>query len=240
MEQTITPAKARSILARISHAYKWSKAAIKEAAEALYHRRAEAYAESYKHCASLTHSQLGDWQPKEAALKQMARESLEQAESIANTFHELVLSQAKQELAKQQTRADDSGDGTDTSGTDDAHAGLKALLLALALFLLAWAGSFLPWKLAQIADYTTSLGQNDGTYQFLEDYGLGYLEFGGDVDPSTVQICVLPPDSSSDFCHGFAGNIYALDDWVLLPRFPAHVGCIHYVMLLVGGMLYDV
>ncbi|MDE3097709.1 MAG: hypothetical protein KGK07_17115, partial [Chloroflexota bacterium] len=90
------------------------------------------------------------------------------------------------------------------------------------------------WKSQQVAGYETSDAANDGTLDAVADVESGDLvdeETGDLIDTSAYLVAVLPAESSSDFCAAYAGRTYTFDDAPSLD-FPAHLNCIHYVVIL--------
>lgn len=100
------------------------------------------------------------------------------------------------------------------------------------------------WKAAQVASYETGVGGNDGTSAAIDDLDSGDLPAYDDEGQllsdllSILYVAILPDDSSPDFCFDYAGNIYAFDDAPSID-FPAHLGCIHYQVLLTAAEVGD-
>jgi hypothetical protein len=102
-----------------------------------------------------------------------------------------------------------------------------------------WFSNLLPWKAKQITNMTWGTGTHDGTMQFIEDIQVeDAVEFVDESvqDLSNLEIQVSPAESSSDFCHLYAGNSYPLSEAESIPQFPAHPNCIHSVEIIVKGV----
>jgi hypothetical protein len=237
----ITPAQEEAITRKISAAYGLKAATIKQLAQTIYITRIAAIIGAYRDCCHALHIQLApDWTPPKALAERMAREAQEVAQGVAETYHALLLSQVGQFLERQrnteaQQRAQDTNDQT-----DDHTQTMTLLLLALIAFLADWFSGFLPWKVEQIATNETMLGANLGTRQFFDDLSNNSIQVGDDIDLGGVYIAVIPEASSADACAEYAGNIYAWQDYNLLPPFPMHVNCIHQIKLVINGVLEDI
>jgi hypothetical protein len=88
------------------------------------------------------------------------------------------------------------------------------------------------WKTEQIVNATCGAGANGGTIAWIDDFLNGLIDLPDGIDPNSMNIAVLPVESSSDFCHIYAGELYAIDDLDYLPKFPAHPNCIHRIEIV--------
>lgn len=167
--------------------------------------------------------------PSAAEERKQRRESDEAAASIAATYARDLATHAATFTQDWLRSHDGSLDGAD-----------EALRHDLASFSEQRAD----WKATQIATHETGVGGNDGTSAAIDDLDSGDLPVYDDEGQlladllSILYVAILPDDSSPDFCFEYAGNIYTFDDAPSID-FPAHVGCIHYQVILTAAEVND-
>lgn len=95
-----------------------------------------------------------------------------------------------------------------------------------------WVDRYRAWKSPQVANYTWGSGQDEGSLAALNDV----MDMATDptqpgiVSTDNIKIRVVPPESSSDYCKEYAGQSYAVDEYLGLGmRWPAHPNCIHSI-----------
>jgi hypothetical protein len=220
----LSHAQEEAIIRQTVQAYQFTPAAIRQAAEAIYTARLTATKAAYQQCAHVAGTRLShDWQAPHSLARIHAQEAWEHARGIAETYHLLLAAEVKRFLA-------------DQPETRSAFSGLRSLAQRLGEHLSTWMSAFLAWKTAQIASVEMITGANLGTRQFLDDLADGTVEVGDGVDENTLYVAVVPENSSPDFCSDYAGKLFRWSDYTSLPEFPAHVGCIHRLVLIQGGL----
>src|SRR5579885_2152194 len=137
----------RAITQKVLQAYRLSTEATRQLSQIIYAARVAAIIAAYRDCAHVAQVGLAaDWTPPEALAKRMAREALQVAEGVAETYEQALTVQVQHFLETwQEQRAQDESER-------------KGMLAALAAFLAHWFSVFLPRKTRQIAENETLIG----------------------------------------------------------------------------------
>lgn len=221
------------LVASFVGAYEMSQAQTQALGVAIYTARLSAYETGYAANAQRLGVELpADWQPDRATMRTIAEQSLAAAIGVAATYRADLMRFAYAFI--RQWEADHNGS---TMGA------LSALNSAGA----DWAAKRAAWKAEQIGSYEAQVGYQQGAQDLIGDLLDGDLTNadGETLDLSSfdtsggVYVAVVPDASSADMCADFAGNVYPIDAYDDLPDFPAHIGCIHEIVLILGSELSD-
>lgn len=223
--------EAEALAVAVAAAFLLTDAEVAQISAAILTARLAAWKATYAAAAKTAGATLPDGgaTPSAAEERKQQRESDAAAASIAATYARDLASHAATFTQDWLRDHDGSLDGAEDALRDD---------------LAAYSETRADGKGAQVAQYESGVGGNDGTHAAMDDLASGDLPVYDDEGQllsdllSILYVAILPDDSSPDFCFDYAGNIYAFDDAPAID-FPAHIGCIHAAYLLTAAEVGD-
>lgn len=174
---------------------------------------------TYSQAASVVGASAGGWQPADDVKQAIEDQLAQDAAGIADTFVGLVQNAASAFL----------------DGWAESQDSLDGAASALATTLTGTADTLTGWKADQIADCTLTGGIDDGTDAFCADYLAGDLLAGDDIDPSQLAVAVLPMEATGEDCEPYAGELFDIEEYQVIPDFPLHPGCKHHKTVVYLG-----
>lgn len=230
------PTQRKRTLQEVSEAFSLSKDQETALARTIYQHKLEAATASYKQAAhALKVSLPQDWSLPQVVQKRIAGQSVSSSKSISKTYQSLL-----------QSKTDALITDWERSHPETRSWGKDAVYGYLLGQLLDWVHTFMDWKVDQIVQTEISDGLDQGTRDFLDDLTSGDLEVGDPedlgpgIDLSQAKLAVVPSESSRDFCHEYAGQVFDLSEYDSIPHFPAHPNCIHRLVFLVNGIIEEI
>jgi len=214
------------IIAGVTAAFLLTDSAIRQMAAVILAARLAALTASYEDAAATMGADVpDDWQPPDDLHDAMRQAAEANARHIADTYRADMEATALAFLLAWQAQHDGSLDGARD---------------ALREHLANWCTTRAAWKSSQVAQYETASAADDGTEQFIQELLDGTaLDSNGDpIDSRGAVVAILPDYSSPDgICSDYAGETFPLEDYDLLPDYPAHQNCIHEkTIVLADGM----
>ncbi len=174
---------------------------------------------TYRQAAKTVGTEAADWQPGEDVQQSIQGQAATIASGIGETFLELVQSAAEVFL----------------DGWEALNESLDGAASSLASALTNAVKTLTGWKTDQIVDTTLDTGMDDGTEIFCGDYLAGDLLAGDEIDPSLLAVAVLPAEAVGEDCAPYAGQLYNIEDYQLIPEFPRHPLCPHHKTVVYLG-----
>ncbi len=165
----------------------------------------------YRQAASTAGASASGWQPTEEVQQSIQDQAASLVSGIADTFLGLVQSAADSFL----------------DGWEALYGDLEGAASALASALTGAVKALTGWKADQIVDTTLVTGMDDGTEAFCQDYLAGDLIAGDEIDPSQLMVAVIPIYAVGEDCEPYAGEMFDIEDYQLIPDFPIHPLCPH-------------
>jgi len=154
-------------------------------------------------------------------------------------------SDAEEERLAEIIAEQDAASIADTYG-DDLQRAIKVFLAAwfsahgsydgvgphLATMLTAWCDARADWKAEQITRGTIGRGLSAGTAAFVNGFLNGEISDTSGMGTRGLYVAVVPPVSSTDECESYAGFMWPIDKYPGLGKFPSHINCIHFEIVL--------
>jgi hypothetical protein len=202
-------------------AFALSAEVVKRLAQGIYAARVAAYTSAYTAAAyAAGETPPDDWRPSDAALTALATAAFTAAQQIAATYRD-DLERAAADAVDAWLTKHPGADMTGPVERDLAHE------------VKAWADARADWKAQQVGQYETASAAQQATADAASDLTDGTLT-GADglpLDMESLQVAVLPAESSPDECADIGGQVFAFDDAPSLDL-PAHPFCVHYWVII--------
>ena len=187
------------------------RAAVKQFYDAINDARVDALTAAVLAAADALDVDVSEWEAPDSLLKQMAKESKVNAQSIVDTYN---------------------ADATAEAERFAEHYNGNDLQAALKTDLTQFAKDRATWKSEQVSLYESGHGYSAGIDTLVGDLLDGSLDLPDGTTIADLVVTVNPDASSNDFCAEYAGNSYPLTEADnVLGLFPAHQNCIHWVSL---------
>lgn len=201
----------RDALLALIAAYFLTDSQVTDMALSIYTARIDALTSAYADVFATVDIEIpDDWGPDPALLEDIAKQSQDNAQSVADTYKRDLTAVALTFV--------------ETQGVFNA-----AQLIAA---VTTWATTRLTWKSQQIAQYETGAGMDAGTRAAIDDAIAQVPDLAGEDSPYSV-IC-LPDGAEEPRCLALLGQTYSLSEASSLPLLPMHANCPHYYAVVFG------